>query len=60
MPPAKVFVIGGGVAGLAAAGQVKNGRSHRTSLHTRAVVKEQAGSMEVEFLEINIKVENPT
>ena len=56
VPPAKVLVIGGGVAGLAAVGQAKNMGAIVRAFDTRAAVKEQVESMGAEFLEVNIKV----
>lgn len=57
VPPAKVLVIGGGVAGLAAIGQAKNMGAIVRAFDTRPVVKEQVESLGAEFLEINIKVD---
>lgn len=56
VPPAKVLVIGGGVAGLAAVGQAKNMGAIVRAFDTRAAVKEQVESFGAEFLEVNIKV----
>lgn len=56
MPPAKVLVIGGGVAGLAAIGQARNMGAIVRGFDTRSAVKEQVESLGAEFLEINIKV----
>ena len=50
--PAKVLVIGGGVAGLAAIGTAKNMGAIVRCFDTRPAVKEQAKSMGAEFLEI--------
>lgn len=55
VPPAKVLVIGGGVAGLAAIGQAKNMGAIVRGFDTRAAVKEQVESFGAEFLEVNIK-----
>lgn len=55
VPPAKILVIGGGVAGLAAIGQAKNMGAIVRAFDTRAAVKEQVESMGAEFLEVNIK-----
>ncbi|EEB15892.1 NAD(P) transhydrogenase, putative [Pediculus humanus corporis] len=60
VPPAKVLVIGGGVAGLAAIGQAKNMGAIVRAFDTRSVVKEQVESLGAEFLEINIKEEGGT
>lgn len=56
VPPAKVLVIGGGVAGLAAVGQAKNMGAIVRAFDTRAAVKEQVESFGAEFLEVNVKV----
>ncbi len=50
--PAKVLVIGGGVAGLAAIGTAKNMGAIVRCFDTRPAVKEQAKSMGAEFLEM--------
>ncbi|KAG8234668.1 hypothetical protein J437_LFUL006557 [Ladona fulva] len=55
VPPAKVLVIGGGVAGLAAMGQAKNMGAIVRGFDTRAAVKEQVESMGAEFLELDFK-----
>lgn len=55
VPPAKVLVIGGGVAGLAAIGQAKNMGAIVRGFDTRAAVKEQVESFGAEFLEVNVK-----
>ncbi|XP_076029477.1 NAD(P) transhydrogenase, mitochondrial-like [Oratosquilla oratoria] len=54
VPPAKVLVIGGGVAGLAAIGQAKNMGAIVRAFDTRAAVKEQVESFGAEFLELNV------
>lgn len=56
VPPAKILVIGGGVAGLAACGQAKNMGAIVRAFDTRSAVKEQVESLGAEFLTINIKV----
>lgn len=56
MPPAKVLVIGGGVAGLAAIGTAKSMGAIVRGFDVRASVKEQIESLGAEFLEVNIKV----
>ncbi|GFN92167.1 NAD(P) transhydrogenase, mitochondrial [Plakobranchus ocellatus] len=55
VPPAKVLVIGGGVAGLSAIGTAKNMGAIVRGFDTRAAVKEQVESFGAEFLEVNIK-----
>jgi NAD(P) transhydrogenase len=56
VPPAKILVIGGGVAGLAAIGQAKNMGAVVRAFDTRASVKEQVESLGAEFLEVSLKV----
>lgn len=56
LPPAKVFVIGGGVAGLAAIAQAKNMGAIVRAFDTRFAVKEQVESLGAQFLTISIKV----
>ncbi|MGD1952769.1 MAG: Re/Si-specific NAD(P)(+) transhydrogenase subunit alpha [Leptolyngbyaceae cyanobacterium] len=53
VPPAKVLVIGAGVAGLAAVGAAKSLGAIVRAFATRPVVKEQVESMGAEFLELN-------
>lgn len=60
VPPAKILVIGGGVAGLAAIGQARNMGAIVRAFDTRSAVKEQVESLGAEFLEINIKEEGST
>jgi len=50
VPPAKVLVIGAGVAGLAAIGAAKSMGAIVRSFDTRPEVKEQVESMDAEFL----------
>jgi H+-translocating NAD(P) transhydrogenase subunit alpha len=52
--PAKVMVIGAGVAGLAAIGAAKNLGAIVRAFDTRPAVKEQVESMGAEFLEVQI------
>jgi NAD(P) transhydrogenase alpha subunit len=54
LPPAKVLVIGGGVAGLSSAATAKSLGAIVRLFDTRAAVKEQASSIGAEFLEVNI------
>ncbi len=56
VPPAKVLVIGGGVAGLSAIGTAKNMGAIVRGFDTRAAVKEQVESFGAEFLEVHMKV----
>ena len=53
VPPAKVLVLGGGVAGLAAVQTAKNMGAVVKLFDVRAAVKEQAQSMGAEFLEVS-------
>ena len=55
VPPAKVLVIGGGVAGLSAIGTAKNMGAIVRAFDTRAAVKEQVQSLGAEFLEVSVK-----
>ena len=53
VPPAKVLVIGAGVAGLAAIGAARSLGAVVRAFDTRPVVKEQVESLGAEFLELN-------
>lgn len=55
VPPAKVLIIGGGVAGLAAVGTAKNMGAIVRAFDTREAVKEQVESFGAEFLEVHVK-----
>ncbi len=55
VPPAKVLVIGAGVAGLAAIGAARGLGAIVRAFDTRAAVKEQVQSMGAEFLELDFK-----
>lgn len=55
VPPAKVMVIGAGVAGLAAIGAAKSLGAIVRAFDTRPVVKEQVESMGAEFLELEFE-----
>lgn len=55
VPPAKVMVIGAGVAGLAAIGAAKGLGAIVRAFDTRPVVKEQVQSLGAEFLELQFK-----
>ena len=57
VPPAKVLVIGGGVAGLAACIAAKGLGAVVRLFDTRGSVKEQAKSVGAEFLTVDIKEE---
>ena len=54
VPPAKVLIIGGGVAGLSAIGTARNMGAIVRVFDTRAAVAEQAKSLGAEFLTVNI------
>merc|ERR1711931_472027 len=60
VPPAKVLVIGGGVAGLAAVGQAKSMGAIVRAFDVRPAVKEQVESMGAEFLEVDIVEDGST
>ncbi len=55
MPPAKVMVIGAGVAGLAAISAAKSMGAIVRAFDTRPEVKEQIESMDAEFLEMDFE-----
>ena len=55
MPPAKVMVIGAGVAGLAAIAAAKSMGAIVRAFDTRPEVKEQIESMDAEFLEVDFE-----
>jgi NAD(P) transhydrogenase subunit alpha len=55
--PAKVLVIGAGVAGLSAIGAAKGLGAVVRAFDPRSATKDQVGSMGAEFLEINLKEE---
>ncbi|GBF90340.1 hypothetical protein Rsub_02446 [Raphidocelis subcapitata] len=55
VPPAKVLVIGGGVAGLAAIGAAKSMGAIVRVFDTREAVREQAKSLGAEFLTVSIE-----
>ncbi|MDD2661025.1 MAG: Re/Si-specific NAD(P)(+) transhydrogenase subunit alpha [Methylococcales bacterium] len=57
IPPAKVLIIGAGVAGLAAIGAAKGMGAIVRSFDTRPEVKEQIESMDAEFLMLDFKEE---
>ncbi|VDK19746.1 unnamed protein product, partial [Anisakis simplex] len=57
VPPAKVLVIGGGVAGLSSIGTAKSMGAIVRGFDTRSAVKEQIKSLGGEFLEVKIKEE---
>ena len=54
VPPAKMLVIGAGVAGLSAIGTARGLGAIVRAFDTRAEVREQVQSMGAEFLEVNI------
>lgn len=58
VPPAKVLVIGAGVAGLAAIGTAKSMGAIVRSFDTRPEVQEQIESMDAEFLLLDFETED--
>jgi len=58
VPPAKMLVIGAGVAGLAAIGTAKSMGAIVRSFDTRPEVKEQIESMDAEFLMLDFEDED--
>jgi NAD(P) transhydrogenase subunit alpha len=54
VPPAKVLVIGAGVAGLAAIGAARGMGAIVRAFDTRPTVKEQVRSMGAEFIELDV------
>ncbi|WP_028357803.1 Re/Si-specific NAD(P)(+) transhydrogenase subunit alpha [Brackiella oedipodis] len=60
VPPAKVLVIGAGVAGLAAIGTAGSLGAMVRAFDTRPEVAEQINSMGAEFLEVDLKEEQDT
>jgi NAD(P) transhydrogenase subunit alpha len=60
IPPAKVLVIGAGVAGLSAIGSAKSMGAIVRSFDTRPEVKEQVESMDAEFLMLDFEDEDGT
>jgi len=57
IPPAKVLVIGAGVAGLSAIGTANSMGAIVRAFDTRPEVKEQVESMDAEFLELDFEEE---
>ncbi|HYO95660.1 MAG TPA: Re/Si-specific NAD(P)(+) transhydrogenase subunit alpha [Polyangiaceae bacterium] len=57
VPPAKVLVIGAGVAGLSAVGAARSMGAIVRAFDTRAEVREQVQSMGAEFLEVELQEE---
>jgi NAD(P) transhydrogenase subunit alpha len=57
VPPAKVMIIGAGVAGLAAIGAAKSMGAIVRAFDTRPEVKEQIESMDAEFLKLDFEEE---
>ncbi len=58
IPPAKVMVIGAGVAGLSAIGAAKSMGAIVRAFDTRPEVREQVESMDAEFLELDFEEED--
>ena len=57
VPPARVLVVGAGVAGLAAIGAARGLGAIVRAFDSRAAVKEQVQSLGAEFIELNVKEE---
>ena len=57
VPPAKILVIGAGVAGLAAIGAARGMGAIVRAFDTRPTVKEQVKSMGADFIELNVQEE---
>jgi len=57
LPPTKVFILGCGVAGLAAIGYCKSLGCIVRAFDVRAAAREQAESLGAEFIEVNVKEE---
>jgi proton-translocating NAD(P)+ transhydrogenase subunit alpha len=57
VPPAKVLVIGAGVAGLAAIGAARGLGAIVRAFDARSAVKDQVKSMGADFLELNVREE---
>jgi NAD(P) transhydrogenase subunit alpha len=57
VPPAKVLVVGAGVAGLAAIGAARGLGAIVRAFDSRAAVKEQVESLGAEFIELSVKEE---
>ncbi len=55
LPPAKVLVIGGGVAGLSAMATAKSLGAIVRGFDTRSAVREQVKSLGAEFIEVKLK-----
>lgn len=55
LPPCKVLVIGGGVAGLSAIATAKSLGAIVRGFDTRAAVREQVQSLGAEFIEVKLK-----
>ncbi|MGA8978574.1 MAG: Re/Si-specific NAD(P)(+) transhydrogenase subunit alpha [Pedococcus sp.] len=60
VPPAKVFVVGAGVAGLAAIGTANSLGAIVRAFDARSEVGEQVESMGAEFLRIDVEDEGPS
>ncbi|MCO4763545.1 MAG: Re/Si-specific NAD(P)(+) transhydrogenase subunit alpha [Myxococcales bacterium] len=60
VPPARVLIIGAGVAGLAAVGAARGLGAEVRAFDTRSAVREQVQSMGARFLEVEIEEEGET
>ena len=60
VPPAKVLVVGAGVAGLASIGAARGLGAIVRAFDVRPAVKDQVGSLGAEFLEVDVKEDGET
>ena len=60
VPPAKVLVVGAGVAGLASIGAARGLGAIVRAFDVRPAVKDQVGSLGAEFLEVDIQEDGET
>lgn len=60
VPPCRVLVVGGGVAGLAAAAQARCMGAAVRAFDTRPAVREQIESLGAQFITMDMKVHNLT
>ena len=56
VPPCRVLVVGGGVAGLAAAAQARCMGAAVRAFDTRPAVREQVESLGAQFITMDVKV----
>lgn len=60
VPPCRVLVVGGGVAGLAAAAQARCMGAAVRAFDTRPAVREQVESLGAQFITMDMKVRGRT